>query len=87
MDHRPDIAVSIKRTLKEKKTLTKVNATVLGVVQLDITLASWRFCIEADETAASRATTKNPTVTIVVEESDEHQKVFFRGKSRTFYSA
>lgn len=47
------------------KTLTKVNATVLGTVQLDIILASWRFCIEAEETAASREMTKNPAESIV----------------------
>ena len=67
MDHHPWI-VSIQKTfkLKERETLTKVNATVLGVVQLDITLASWRFCsIEAEETAASRAMTRNPTATIL----------------------
>ena len=77
MDHRPEIVSIILKWLwkKEKKTLTKVNATVLGVVQLDITLASWRFCIEAEDTAASRTITKNPTVIIVVEQS-EHQKIF-----------
>ena len=68
MDHHPGI-VSIQRTSKKKKrkTRTNVNATVLGVVQLDITLANcWRFCsTEAEETAASRAMTKNPTATIV----------------------
>ena len=65
MDHHPGI-VSIKMIfLKERKRFTKVNATVLGVVQLDITLASWRFCIEAEEIVASREMTKNPTATIV----------------------
>ena len=63
MDHHPGI-VSIQRTLKERKTLTKVNATVLGTVQLVITLACWRFCIAAEETA-TRAMTKKPTATIV----------------------
>ena len=66
MDHHPEI-VSTQGTLKERKRLTKVNATVLGTVQLDITLAScWRLCIEAEEPAASKAMTKkNPTATIV----------------------
>jgi hypothetical protein len=66
MDHHPRI-VSLQRTKEEKETLTKVSATVFGTVQLDITRASWRCCIEAAETATRRAVTKSPAVTMVNE--------------------
>lgn len=84
MDHHPGGRKYLKKK-EEKEAFTKVNATVLGTVQLDITAGSscWRFCIEAEETAASRAMTKDPTASIVDRRvSRRSAKRYFLGGNR-----
>ena len=67
--------LAFKRVTK-KKGLTKVNATVFGVVQLDITRASClRVSVEAEETDASRAVIKSAaTPTILNWEGDQTRR-------------